>query len=93
MQEVRQFYITGTNVAAKLSTLPREQRIFAEKLINDVLFEAEPCNLTRNFLLLHSIQQVEVITHTSALFPTETDGNVAYLRTPNTTATYFSNFQ
>lgn len=40
--------IAGKNFAAKLRELPNNQRIYAEKLINDVLFEAELSNLNRN---------------------------------------------
>ncbi|KAG8318835.1 hypothetical protein J6590_104463 [Homalodisca vitripennis] len=42
-----QFDIFGRNVAAKLRSLPQEQRIYAEKRINDALFDAE----------LHAFQQ------------------------------------
>jgi hypothetical protein len=35
------FEITGKNVASKLRTLTKEQKIIAEKLINDVLYEAQ----------------------------------------------------
>ncbi|KAG5865199.1 hypothetical protein JTB14_020766 [Gonioctena quinquepunctata] len=40
------FDIFGTNVAAKLRDLKKQQRILAEKLINETLFEAEMENLT-----------------------------------------------
>jgi hypothetical protein len=36
-----QFEVFGRNVAAKLRALPPRHRIFAEKKINDVLFDAE----------------------------------------------------
>ena len=42
-----QFDVYGKNVATKLRILPNEQRIWAEKLINDVLMEAEFGNLNR----------------------------------------------
>lgn len=42
------FDIAGENIACKLRSLANNQRIFAEKLINDVLFEAECVNLDRN---------------------------------------------
>lgn len=42
------FDIVGKNVAAKLRILPKETRIFTEKLINDLLFEAEMGNIDRN---------------------------------------------
>lgn len=41
----------GRNVATKLREIPNKQRIFAEKLINDVLFEAELGSLNRNYVL------------------------------------------
>jgi len=46
------FEITGKNVASKLSILTTEQRIIAEKLINDVLYEAQLSTLTRNSRLI-----------------------------------------
>jgi len=42
------FEITGKNVASKLRILTKEQRIIAEKLINDVLYEALVGSFTRN---------------------------------------------
>jgi hypothetical protein len=39
-------------VASKLRTLPKEQRIIAEKIINDVLYEPELGTLTRNSILI-----------------------------------------
>jgi len=46
------FEITGKNVASKLRILTKEQRIIAEKLINDVLYEAQLGSLTRNSRLI-----------------------------------------
>lgn len=43
-----QFDIFGRNVAAKLRSLPQEQRIYAEKRINDALFDAELCAFQQN---------------------------------------------
>lgn len=37
----------GRNVAAKLRNMRLDQRIIAEKLLNDILFEAQLCNLHR----------------------------------------------
>lgn len=42
------FDILGRNWAEKLKILPNDQRIYAEKLVNDVLFEAELGTLNRN---------------------------------------------
>ncbi|KAK4884612.1 hypothetical protein RN001_000883 [Aquatica leii] len=42
--EMDRFYVYGDNVAMKLRVLLTHQRIMTEKLINDVLFEAE-CNI------------------------------------------------
>jgi hypothetical protein len=42
------FEITGKNVASKLRILTKEQRIIAEKLIYDVLYEAQLDTLARN---------------------------------------------
>jgi hypothetical protein len=46
------FEITGKSVASKLRILTKEQRIIAEKLINDVLYEAQLGSLTRNSRLI-----------------------------------------
>jgi len=46
------FEITGKNVASKLRILTKQQRIIAEKLINDVLYEAQLGSLTRNSRLI-----------------------------------------
>jgi len=46
------FVITGRNVASKLRILNMEQRIIAEKLINDVLYEAQLGSLTRKSRLI-----------------------------------------
>jgi hypothetical protein len=46
------FVITGRNVASKLRILTKEQRIIAEKLIKDVLYEAQLGSLTRNSRLI-----------------------------------------
>lgn len=43
-----QFAIFGKNVAAKLRALPKETRLYTEKVINDLLFEAEMGNVTKN---------------------------------------------
>ncbi|KAL1488110.1 hypothetical protein ABEB36_015068 [Hypothenemus hampei] len=50
------FDIFGQHVANKLRTLCKEQNIFAQKLINDVLFEAEMESLTRNCRVLREPQ-------------------------------------
>lgn len=47
-QSEDQFDIVGRNVATKLRALPKRQRIIAEKLINETLFEAELGTLNRN---------------------------------------------
>jgi len=46
------FEITRKNMASKLRILTKEQRIIAEKLINDVLYEAHLGSLTRNSRLI-----------------------------------------
>jgi len=46
------FEITRKNVASKLRILTKQQRIITEKLINDVLYEAQLGSLTRNSRLI-----------------------------------------
>jgi hypothetical protein len=46
------FEIIRKNVASKSRILTKEQRIIAEKLINDVLYEAQLGSLTRNSRLI-----------------------------------------
>jgi hypothetical protein len=46
------FETTGKNVASKLRILNKEQRVIAEKLITDVLYEAQLGSLTRNSRLI-----------------------------------------
>jgi len=43
-----EFDAVGRNVAAKLRNMRLDQRIIAEKLLNDILFEAQLCNLRRD---------------------------------------------
>lgn len=43
------FDVFGKYVANKLRNLNKQQSVFSQKLINDVLFEAEMESLTRNF--------------------------------------------
>lgn len=43
-----EFDAIGRNVAAKLRNMRLEQRIIAEKLLNDILFEAQLGNLSRD---------------------------------------------
>jgi hypothetical protein len=54
LQKLRKdmFEITGKNVASKLRILTKEQRIIAEKLINNVLYEAQLGTLARNSRLI-----------------------------------------
>lgn len=46
-----EFDIVGKNVAQKLKKLDPNTRIFAEKIINDALFEAQLGTLNRNAYL------------------------------------------
>ncbi|GFO44945.1 hypothetical protein PoB_007145000 [Plakobranchus ocellatus] len=50
-QREDQFDLYGKTVAHKLRGLPRNQRLFAERLCSEVLFEAELGNLTRQSTL------------------------------------------
>lgn len=66
--------IVGKNVAAKLRQLPPTQRIFAERLINEVLFEAQLGTLTRDCrLVLHSTNNVNVAYETPMQLNTSVD--------------------
>ncbi|KAF5308019.1 hypothetical protein FQR65_LT18284 [Abscondita terminalis] len=49
--EKDRFHVYGDNVAIRLRALPTDQKIMAEKLINDVLFEAECNTLNRQWRL------------------------------------------
>ncbi|XP_074027710.1 uncharacterized protein [Leptinotarsa decemlineata] len=49
------FNIFGNNVAAKLRTLPRQTRLYTEKLINDLLFEAEMGNIDKHTKIVTSV--------------------------------------
>lgn len=42
------FDIFGKHIAAKLRTLPKQTKLYTEKLINDLLFEAEMGNVDGN---------------------------------------------
>lgn len=43
-----EFSLIGKNIAIKLRRLPKETRIFTEKLFNDILFQAELGNITEH---------------------------------------------
>lgn len=51
------FDVFGKNVAMKLRDLSNSQRVLAENLINDILFEAEMNNLTISHRLVLQNQQ------------------------------------
>ncbi|XP_046386992.1 uncharacterized protein LOC124156464 [Ischnura elegans] len=57
IKEEDEFDYVGKNVSAKLRSLPRDQRIFAEKLVNDILFEAELGNLNRGCTLITNTEK------------------------------------
>jgi len=61
------FEITGKYVASKLRILTKEQKIMAEKLISDVLYEAQLRSLTRNSRLIvnepHGYTSPVVLSH------------------------------
>jgi len=50
------FDVFGKNVAMKLRDVSNCQRVLAEKLINDILFEAEMNNLTISHKLVQQNQ-------------------------------------
>lgn len=63
------FDIYGKNVGMKLRELPKQQRVLAEKIINEVLFLAEVGNLTMS----HSVKGSDFINTTFSTQPyTET---------------------
>lgn len=43
-----EFDAIGRNIAAKLRSMKLDQRIIAEKLLNDILFEAQLGNLHKD---------------------------------------------
>ena len=47
--------IYGKHVAAKLRSLPKQTRIYTEKLINDIIFEAEMGNVDKNTKILMKV--------------------------------------
>ena len=49
LQQEDSFDVFGKHIANKLRSVNRQQNIFAQKLINNVLFEAEMDTLTRSF--------------------------------------------
>ena len=61
------FETTGKNVVSKLRILTNKQRIVAEKLISDVLYEAQLGSLTRNSRLIvnvpHGYTSPVVLSH------------------------------
>ena len=57
------FEMIGKYVASKLRILTKEQKIIAEKLINDVLYEAKLGSLTRNSRIIFN----EPYRYTSAM--------------------------
>ncbi|GFN93908.1 Pol polyprotein [Plakobranchus ocellatus] len=58
-EEENHFVLTGKYISSKLSTLQRDQRIHAEKLIFDVLYEAELRTLSRQSRLLVEPEQYQ----------------------------------
>ncbi|XP_063535902.1 uncharacterized protein LOC134745756 [Cydia strobilella] len=60
-QSDNRFEVFGKNIGMKLQELPKEQRIIAEKIINDTLFLAEMGSLT----LLHTVRKNDDFADTS----------------------------
>ncbi|XP_071447076.1 uncharacterized protein [Hetaerina americana] len=69
IKEEDEFDYVGKNVSAKLRSLPRDQRIFAEKLVNDILFEAELGNLNRGCALITNTEKTHCYPSVSYISP------------------------
>lgn len=54
-----EYDVVGKNVAAKMRSLDPEQKIYAEKIINDALYEAQLKNLSR-YSRLHNPESNEI---------------------------------
>ena len=50
LQQKDSFDVFGKHIANKIRSVNRQQNIFAQKLINDVLFEAEMDTLTLSLI-------------------------------------------
>ncbi len=85
------FDIFGKNIAFKLRTLPRETKLYTEKLINDLLFEAEMGNVNRNTKIVTNNSATSVITNTNAYqsLPAYNNDNLNGFNT----SSYFETFQ
>lgn len=87
-----EFDIIGRNVANKLRHLPKETAMIAEKLMMDILFEAQFGNIDRSTKLnLYSDQQYHAPTNT-AVATTAPRYSTPLNTVPMNSATFFSNF-
>lgn len=71
-----QFDSFGKTIAHKLRSLPREQRIIAEKLFSEVLYEAELGNLTRQAGLSLSPNVPSLLPVPQTVRENEDDSNI-----------------
>jgi len=83
-----QYSVIGKNIAFKLRDLPNEAKLVTEKIINDVLFEAQMGNITRHtrFNLQDTRTNVQLF-HTSTPVVSQHSQ-----RQTNLTEQYYSNF-
>lgn len=84
-----QYSVIGKNIAFKLRELPNETRLVTEKIINDILFEAQMGNITR-----HTRFSLQDTRTNVQLFPTSTPvvSQYSQQRQTNLTEQYYSNF-
>lgn len=84
-----QYSVIGKNIAFKLRELPNETRLVTEKIINDILFEAQMGNITR-----HTRFNLQDTRTNVQLFPTSTPvvSQYSQQRQSNLKEQYYSNF-
>lgn len=93
-----EFTIIGKNIACKLRRLPRDAKLFAEKLINDVLFQAELGELNRYTKIISENPTIppQIQPQSSNWCPptTNNDYQLHYLQTPSprTASTYYAGY-
>ncbi|KAK9696726.1 hypothetical protein QE152_g31373 [Popillia japonica] len=70
------FNIFGKNVAVKLRALPKQTKLYTEKLINDLLFEAEMGNVDKNTKIVTLANKSNNLINTNLYINNDTMGHV-----------------